>query len=530
LYALAAAIRGLKQVNLATPETASRLVETTSGRPGALAAYKKAFSFPVFLGVLLVAGVFLNLSARLENDSSLPTGHWHATFVEGDTFWHIAAGRQILATHTWPTTNHYSFTAPDSEWLAYEWLGEVMMAAASRLGGARGLMALLMVLVSLIFLLLYYYAYLRSGNVKAALAVCAAVWPLLGLCFSLRPQLLGYVFLLVTLICLERYRQGLQKSLWLLPCVFVLWVNTHGTYSLGLLAIGVYWLAGIKDLSLGDLEGKRWLPAERRHLGLVLILCVLALLVNPYGPRLLRYELSAFSQPVNMAYFEEWQPLAFNQFFGKWFLVLLFLFFLAPIVWRFRLRVDELALILLAAYMACVHQRFLVFFAIVIAPVLAALLAKWWPGYDSAKDKPLLNALLMLLFAAGLIVFFPSTADLQRVIDRNQPRGAVDYLRRHPVPGRMFNDQFWGGYLIWAFAGEHAVFIDGRCDAYEPSGVLADYIRIIRLEQGALELLAKYGVSSCLIERNATLCTLLDAQPEWRRVYEDDLSVLYVKK
>ena len=140
-----------------------------------------------------------------------------------------------------------------------------------------------------------------------------------------------------------------------------------------------------------------------------------------------------------------------------------------------------------------------------------------------------MNAVLILLSAAGLVVFFPSTASLQRVIDLNQPRRAIDYLRLHPVPGRMFNDQFWGGYLIWAFAGRHPVFIDGRCDAYEPAGVLSDYLGIIRPEPGALELLEKYGVRSCLIERRAALCTLLDVLPEWRRVYQDDLSVLYVK-
>src|SRR5208337_4416551 len=334
---------------------------------------RKVFSFPAFLGALLVAGVFLNLFVRLQNDASLPTGRWHVTFVEGDTFLHIAAGQRILATHTWPTNNDYSFTAPKSEWLAYEWLGEVMMAVASHLGGPRALMALLTGLASLILLLLYYYAYLRSGNVKAALAACAAVWPLLGLCFTLRPQLLGYVFLLITLICLERYRQGLQKSLWLLPGIFVLWVNTHGTFSLGLLAMGAYWVAGLKNFHLGDLECHRWAAGQRRHLGLVLLSCALAMLMNPYGPHLLYVLSMPFSRPVIMAYIQEWQPLAFNEFFGKWFLALLFLFFLAPIIWRSRPRLEELALVLFAAYMACVHQRFAVFFAIVIAPVLAAL-------------------------------------------------------------------------------------------------------------------------------------------------------------
>ena len=137
--------------------------------------------------------------------------------------------------------------------------------------------------------------------------------------------------------------------------------------------------------------------------------------------------------------------------------------------------------------------------------------------------------MLIVVFTVLLIRFFPSTASLQKTIDLNQPRRAVDYLRRHPLPDRMFNDQFWGGYLIWAWAGQHPVFIDGRCDAYEPSGVLSDYVKIIRLDREALALLEKYGVQSCLIERAAPLCTVLDVRPEWRRVYADDLSVLYVR-
>ena len=499
-------------------------------KPAPLLTLGKVFSFPVFLGALLVAGVFLNLCVRLQNDAALPTGHWHVTFLEGDTFWHIVDAERILATHSWPSTNYYSFTAPASPWHDYEWLGEMPMAAAHRLGGLRGLMALLLILASLILLLLYYYAYLRSGNVKAALVACAAVLPLLGVCFTLRPQLLGYVFLLLILICLERYRRGLQKSLWLLPGLFVLWVNTHATFTFGLLAVGVYLIAGLKDLQPGHIESPKWGPGKLRHLGWVAVLCALATFVNPYGVRLPWYTLSApVSQRLVMEYVDEWRPLAFNEFFGKWFLVLLFLFLLAPLIWRFRPRLEELALVLIAAYMACVHQRIVVFFAILVAPALAVLVAGWWSGYEPDKDKPLLNAVLIALFAVGMVRFFPSATRLQRVMDRNQPRFAVDYVRAHPVPGPMFNDQFWGGYLIWASNGQCRVFIDGRNEAYEPAGVLGDYIKIVRLDPQALALLKKYAIGSCLLERSASLCALLDTRPEWRRVYQDDLSVLFVK-
>lgn len=491
---------------------------------------RRVFSFPVFLGALLVTAVFLNLSLRLDNVAALPAGHWHATFVEGDTYWHIAAGQRILHTHQWPTTNDYSFTAPHSEWLAYEWLGEVLMAAASRLGGPRALMALLTALVSTIVLLVYYSASLASGNPKSAFAATALTLPLLGSCFSVRPQLLGYIFLLITLICLERYRQGRQMNLWILPLVFVVWVNTHGTFTLGLAAIAIYGLAGVRDFHLGLLEGKAWPSRARWHLALGFFLCVAALLVNPYGPHLLRYEMGITTQRLNMTYFQEWQPLAFNEFFGIWVLILLLALAVGWLVLRRIQRAEVVALVLLAAFLACRHQRFVVFFAMVVAPVIAGLLADVFPAYEPDKNVPMLNAALIALFAAGAAAFFPSSARLQRLIDHNQPRRAVDYLRSHPVPGPMFNDDFWGGYLIWASRGQQKVFIDGRSDAYEPSGVLADYIKIIQPAPEALALLEKYGVRSCLVERSGSLGALLDAQPGWGRVYEDDLCILFVRK
>jgi hypothetical protein len=487
------------------------------------------FTFPVFLGAVLVAAVFLNLRLRLDSVAALPSGHWHAAFVEGDTYWHMAIGQRIFETHHWPTTNYYSFTTPGSEWIDFEWVGEMLMAAASGLGGPRGLMALLAALASIIVLLVYYSASLASGNPKSAFAATALTLPLLGSCFSVRPQLLGYIFLLITLICLERYRRGVQKHLWIFPLLFVVWVNTHGTFTLGWVAMAIYGLAGLKDFRLGFLEGKAWLPAERRHLGWGFLLCAAAVLVNPYGPRLLRYELGFASQPVNLAYTQEWQPLAFTDYFGVWFLVLFLAFAIGLLVLRRPQRVESVALVLLAALLSLQHQRVVVFFAIVLAPVLAGLLAALFPAYEPDKNLPVLNAALIAIFAAGMVVFFPSSARLQRLIDHNQPRRAVDYLRAHPVTGGMFNDDFWGGYLIWTSRGEHKVFIDGRSEAYESSGVLADYIKIIQPAPEALPLLEKYGVRSCLIERSGSLSALLDAQPDWHEVYQDDLSVLFVR-
>lgn len=187
-------------------------------------------SFPALLAVLLVFAAFV--AAR----RNLP---------DPDTWWHLVVGEEILTTGTWPTADHYSFTVSGKDWMAYEWLGEVLMALAGRAGGLPALALVLIALCAVFFLLLYYLAYLRSGEAKPAFLACALVVPLANAVFSLRPQLFGYIFLLLALICLERFRQGRQFAAWFLPVLFLLWVNTHGNFVFGLFVIGLYWLGGL---------------------------------------------------------------------------------------------------------------------------------------------------------------------------------------------------------------------------------------------------------------------------------------------
>src|SRR5712691_7620359 len=107
-------------------------VPRSSGVLSAGLILRKVFSFPALLGALLVAGGFA--SAR-------------SSLADPDTWWHLKVGEQILRTHAWPTADPYSFTVSGTPWIAYEWLGEVIMASAARLGGLRAPAALLVALV-----------------------------------------------------------------------------------------------------------------------------------------------------------------------------------------------------------------------------------------------------------------------------------------------------------------------------------------------------------------------------------------------
>jgi len=512
--------QGAQESNLiASPNAAPYPPDLDTVHPAATSAawktIRQAISFPVLMAVLLVAVALIGVHERLPDP---------------DTWWHIAVGENILRNHAWPISDPYSFTAAGVHWIAYEWLGEVAMALAARAGGLSGLAALLFGLVAAITVLLYYYFYVRCGNAKAACVATGVLLPVAAAVFTLRPQLFGYVFLLITLICLERFRQGHSRALWFLPPLFLVWVNTHGTFVFGLVAIGLYYVSGLFEFHFGGLSAEAWTGNQRLQLLLTFLFSTLILLVTPYGSQLAAYPVEiATAQPYNIANIQEWQPLSFGLGVGKYLLALVLIMFLVHVLLPVKYRLHEMAMLLFGVYATCVHIRFILIFVMFFGPIIACILARWLPRYNREKDQPLLNLAIIALVAFAVVNYLPSKSDLQKLVKKDYPVGAVEYLRLHPRPTGMFNAYGFGGYLIWQLGSQQKVFIDGRADLYEYSGVFQDYLHIANLNDDALPLLGKYKIESCLVGRKDALATLLSASPDWKRAYSDDVSVFFVR-
>jgi len=460
---------------------------------------------------------------------TLPPGHTHLAIIEGDTWLHILIGEDLLRTRTFPTKESYSFTAAGKPSMAFEWLGQVGMALVNRAGGLRALAASVILLTALLMLLIYYYAWLSSGNSKASFVASVLMMPLISPFYTLRPQLLGYIFLAITLILLEHFRQGRRKPLWLLPALFVLWVNTHGCFVLGLVVLFVHWVSGLFAFEVGILKVERWSRAERQQLTLVSLLSVLALGVTPYGTRLASFTVrTIFHVPLGMAHIVEYQSLGAFGDLLRIFLLLLLLLILAQITLGPKYRLAEIILLATTAYGACVHVRLLAFFVLVFAPLMAKLLAGWVPAYNAAKDRYLLNAFLLALILLGVVRFFPSQQGLADIVERGFPRSAADYLRGQPAV-RLFHEDLWGGYLVRRLGQQRKIFLDSR-SLYEEAGVFGDYLSIISVEPDTLPLLRKYAIEACLIERDGPLATFLSALPDWQQVHADKVSALFYRK
>ena len=474
---------------------------------------KWAFSFPAMLGAFLVGRVFYE---------------GRGFVVDPDVWWHIKVGQDILRTHLFPTIDSYSFTASGTPWIAYEWLGEIVLALVHRAGGVVAMGIFLIVLGSVIILSLYWLATVRSGNSKAGFVSALFLASLAFASFTLRPQMFGYLFLILTLLVLEKFRQGNSWPLWTLPVIFLAWVNTHGSFIIGIGVVALYLCAGLFSFQKGSVQAIAWTRKQRLQLETALLFCLAVLPITPYGTQLAVYPFDmAFSQPINVANVNEWRPMPFELVGGKIFLGLVVIFFLLQMFFRFSWRLEELLLVAGGTAMACLHVRFILLFVPFCAPVFATMLARWIPEYQRHKDKYIANAVLMTGVIVAMAHYFPTKAALDRKVAETYPVAALEYLKNHPIPGKMLNFYAFGGYLV--FSGQ-PVFIDGRGDLYERSGVFADYIHLNEFERGSLAVLRNYGINACILGTKQSLASALSVAPEWRRVYSDDTSIIFVRQ
>jgi hypothetical protein len=158
------------------------------------------------------------------------------------------------------------------------------------------------------------------------------------------------------------------------------------------------------------------------------------------------------------------------------------------------------------------------------------MLSGLWENYDAAHDRPLLNSVFIVLSLLVAIWAFPSRRALAQQVEAANPVKAVNFLReQHHLSGRMLNEYVYGGYLIWA-APEYPVFVDGRADVYEWTGVLPDYTRWATLQEDPNALLDKYKVDFCLLSKNSPMAHVLPFLPGWKVAYSDTQAIIFVRR
>lgn len=492
-------------------------VSVMAGRAGtkaSAAVLRRIFSFPVMLAFLLAALGVLTVRSR---------------FNDPDMWWHLKTGQIIWTTHVIPITDVFSFTTNHHAYVPQEWLSQVLIYGAYRLGGYSGLMVWLCLTTTAVLIAGYLLCTLYSGNAKVAFVGAMTLWMFATVGLSIRPQMVGYLLLLIELLLIELGRTRSPRWFWGLPPLFAVWINCHASFFLGLGLALAYFLCSFLEFRTGSLVALRWEPRGRRILGWALLLSAATLFLNPVGIRQILYPLNTLlHQPIGLSYSQEWLPLQVNDGRGLCLLVVDGGIFLLVIVQRSELFWDELVVLALGTWLAVSHQRMLFVFGILAAPILSRLLARSWDGYNAAQDRPLPNAVFIATSVLLILWGFPNRQSLGRQVDEGNPVGSVKFLETNHLSGNMLNDYGYGGYLIWG-APDHPVFIDGRSDVFEATGTLAAYVRWALIQSDPNELLNQYNISFCVLGRTSPMAHVLPLLPNWKAVYSDNMSTIFLR-
>ena len=286
----------------------------------------EVFSFPVMCMFLLAAVIF---------------GYCARGITEPDIWWHLRDARNLLQFHSFSRVDSYSFSAAGSPWINFEWLSEIPYFLGFKAWGLQGLLAVYFAVLVLIYVGVYYRSCRAGADCKdAAVATLGAIC-LGGVSIAPRMLLFGWLGMVGLLLVLDRFQRA-GRGIWLLPPLFALWINLHGSWVFGMVVLALTIASGLVEGEWGLVVARRWTPEELRKLLFAFAASLAALFVNPFGYKLVFYPyMLLLRQQGVMQNIEEWQPVNFSTPNGRLALAVIFALLAAALFSRRRWRLDE---------------------------------------------------------------------------------------------------------------------------------------------------------------------------------------------
>lgn len=474
-------------------------------------ALRVVSSFPFVICALLVAKMVWGCASRI---------------AEPDIWWHLGNAKYLLSNHTFPNFDTTCFTTAGAAWLNHEWLSELIYYAGFRSFGLFGLYLVAAIAHSALLVSVFCISLKRSGDPLAA-AVLTEVGAVVGAVgVAPRTQVFGWLCFAAFFAIMLRFRSERRAPLWILPGLFCVWINLHGSWFFGLVVYAIFIAAGLVKRDIGRLQANPWSVADLKQLATTGLLSVAALFINPFGYRLVRFPFYLmFKVPLMAAYVQEFAPVNFHDELGKFVAIILAGIFFATFAGKKQWEIGDALLTAFAIYAALTHVRFLLLAGIILPPILVPQIG-YISTYDPTRERRTLNLALLSLTAAFVIAVVPSSDKLQKQIDEWFPVEAMKFLDAHPQQGRMFNLDSWGGYLQWNVP-QVQTFIDTRVDIFQDKGVLQDYLDATLIKKSPQAVLDRYQVAYVLYSVNYPLDIYLSNSPQWERIYADDKAVIY---
>lgn len=445
--------------------------------------------WPAFLRRVIVGLVLVSLAVFLIHSASA---------INQDLGRHLKLGEIIWKTKQVPHTNLFSYTNPDFPFINHHWLSEVIYYLLSLAIGIKGLVIFNALLILAAFALVWKLAWRPNYFIFSTLAAMLGAGLLLERT-DIRPEAGGFLFFALFLFILDKNKEKITRSFWLLIPLEFLWVNLHISFVCGLVLIFFFFLDRLwaRRRAVYLLAKQKKLDRYMAQVMLLGVLAGAAALVNPNTWRGAFYPLYIFSN-YGYTIVENQSPFFLEKLMDN-FTITFFKAAIAALVVSFLFNWRQIRLLYLLSSLFFVIAswsaiRNFPLLGLIIVPVLTVNFisvrqrcARYFVKWEKFRLRGawrLLTIVLIFVILIGSISSVVSNCFYLKLLKPEQfglgvPIGAgtaVDFLKQNKIAGPMFNNFDIGGYLIWRLYPEYKVFVDGRPEAYPAKFLQSVYI------------------------------------------------------
>ena len=466
---------------------------------------------------------------------------YRSLFRDSDTGWHIRTGESILATGTLPHSDPYSFSRARQPWFDWEWLSDAATGAAHRSAGLGGVALLYAAAIAAGVWLWFRLHWIAGGNFFFAAAMAPLLLTTCSLHWMARPHVLGWLFLLMTVIFAERSRPNLL----LIAAFSALWANVHASFFLAPLIFAIY---AIGEWSRGRVFARTGTTTanERRVAAYYLSAAAISLvapLANPYGWHLYSHLFRYLADSALLSRIGEFQSFDFHSAGSSQIAAALLIGAAGGVLALGRRRPEHFLLAALFTFLALRSARVLPLAALVLLPLANGAITDALANAKGltlpvrraldrfltysgrlrsldARGSGLLLAPVALLACFALLQS-PALRAATGFPPDQFPVAAYSHI---PAGARLFAPDKFGGYLIYRSAGTRKVVFDGRSDFYG-ADFLMQYGRLVQVRPGWRRYFDSFHFTHALLPVDAPLLAALE-QAGWRIVYTDKTAVL----
>lgn len=210
--------------------------------------------------------------------------------LDPDFGWHIKIG-EIITTQGIPYQDPFSYTMPSYPLVNHEWLFDVILSNIYSILG-KYVTAVLFSIIGISILILSSRTKFIPVNLFLLILIATTLQPT----FAISPRVIAWLLFSVIIYIINN--ENLWKKVWrVIPLLFLLWTNLHGSFILGLLALGIVFVT--KSYSQKKVQVKEII---------ILTLSFFVTFINPYKERLWSLVWSTTTSSLQRDYITEWKP------------------------------------------------------------------------------------------------------------------------------------------------------------------------------------------------------------------------------